>query len=203
MTCAKDWRLTDEQQRLVEANLGLARLAAARVERRMTAVGKGRRWTFEELTSAATLGLIRAARGFDPSRGTRFSTYATACCMTAVGRILDRESRPVGLGYGRRDATGQLSDASARQIETRGGGDPADAVADAELTEARRRLARKLLRRLDPAGRRVARLVFIDGLGFKGAARVLGVSRQCVQQCWRIRLRRLRKAMAGEGVTCP
>lgn len=71
-----------------EANLGLARSCAARY------IGRG--IEYEELYGAACLGLVKAAKGFDPSRGLRFSTYAVPVIMGEI-RQLFRQSSPVKL----------------------------------------------------------------------------------------------------------
>ena len=52
----------------VEANLGLVRLCAGRF--------RGRGIEYEELYSAGCMGLVKAVKAFDGSRGVRFSTYA-------------------------------------------------------------------------------------------------------------------------------
>ena len=56
---------------LVESNIGLAVALARRYGRH--------RDSMDDVRQAALEGLVRAARRFDPDRGVRFSTYATAC----------------------------------------------------------------------------------------------------------------------------
>lgn len=59
------------KQLLVTANMGLVHAVVKSQHSRKTGV------TYEELVQEGSLGLMRAAELFDPSRGLRFSTYAT------------------------------------------------------------------------------------------------------------------------------
>lgn len=65
--------LTADQQTLVSENLGLAYHWAGS----FASDGEADR-------DAAVNGLIRAAQGFDPERGYKFSTYATYCIRSAL-----------------------------------------------------------------------------------------------------------------------
>jgi DNA-directed RNA polymerase specialized sigma subunit len=72
--------LNPDQQRLVEANLGLAGAAARRWQRRLKAP-----WAdFVELRSLCHVGLCRAALTFDPAKGAAFSTWASLACDSQV-----------------------------------------------------------------------------------------------------------------------
>ena len=62
------------KQLLVSANMGLVH---AVVKKKYYHVRHQSGLTYEELIQEGSLGLIRAAELFDPSRGVRFSTYAT------------------------------------------------------------------------------------------------------------------------------
>ena len=72
-------RLTDAQRLLVEENLGLARRTAWKYN--ASCARHGMDW--EDVFSIACLGLIRAARKFDPSQG-KASTYLIHGCELAV-----------------------------------------------------------------------------------------------------------------------
>ena len=65
--------------RLVEENLGLVQRAVNKLLARLPAGVDT-----DNLLSAGTLGLVEAARKFDPARGIRFSTYAFARIRGAV-----------------------------------------------------------------------------------------------------------------------
>ena len=62
------------KQLLVSANMGLVH---AVVKKQYGSIRKATGLTKEELIQEGSLGLLRAAELFDPSRGLRFSTYAT------------------------------------------------------------------------------------------------------------------------------
>lgn len=74
---------------LVERNLRLVVYAVKRY--------RGLGVDFEELVQEGTLGLIRAAEKFDPSKGYKFSTYATWWIRQAAGRAVAYKGRTVRL----------------------------------------------------------------------------------------------------------
>ena len=69
----------DTAETTVEGNLGLVRLCAGRF--------KGRGIEYEELYSAGCMGLVKAVRAFDNSRGVRFSTYAVPVILGEIRRL--------------------------------------------------------------------------------------------------------------------
>lgn len=69
----------DTEEVTIEENLGLVRLCAGRF--------KGKGIEYEELYSAGCIGLIKAARAFDKSRGVRFSTYAVPVILGEIKRL--------------------------------------------------------------------------------------------------------------------
>src|SRR5262249_61199901 len=58
-------------------------------------VGKG--LDLPDLIAEGNLGLLRAVEGFDPSRNTRFSTYAGYWFMQAIQRALTNTDKAVGI----------------------------------------------------------------------------------------------------------
>ncbi|MBR4627929.1 MAG: sigma-70 family RNA polymerase sigma factor [Ruminococcus sp.] len=64
---------------LAEENLGLIHLCANRF--------RGRGIEYEELYSAGCMGLMKAIRAFDTSRGVKFSTYAVPVILGEIKRL--------------------------------------------------------------------------------------------------------------------
>lgn len=62
-----------------EDNLGLVRLCAGKF--------KGKGIEYEELYSAGCMGLLKATKGFDSSRGVRFSTYAVPVILGEMKQL--------------------------------------------------------------------------------------------------------------------
>lgn len=63
----------------VQSNLGLVHLCANRF--------KSKGIDYDDLYSAGCIGLIKAARGFDESRGVMFSTYAVPVILGEIKRL--------------------------------------------------------------------------------------------------------------------
>jgi DNA-directed RNA polymerase specialized sigma24 family protein len=74
--------LTERQQKLVEANLGIGRLAAVRMHPQCKACGL----PFEDAVAVAYLALCIAAVKFKPAHGVKFLTYAYAAAVQKISR---------------------------------------------------------------------------------------------------------------------
>ncbi len=76
---------------LIEQNAGLVKKIALRFT--------GRGVDYEDLTQIGVIGMIKAARSFDFSFGTAFSTYAVPLIMGEIRRFL-RDDGPIKVGRG-------------------------------------------------------------------------------------------------------
>jgi RNA polymerase primary sigma factor len=77
------------RQRLIESNMRLV-INIAKTYR-------SRAIPFEDLIQEGAIGLMQAAERFDPSKGFRFSTYATHWIRQAIGRAIDNKSKAIRL----------------------------------------------------------------------------------------------------------
>ena len=85
------------RRKMVEGNLRLV----VHVAKRYATLGV----PLEDLIQEGNLGLLSAARRFDPSRGSRFGTYAYRWILAAIGKALDdRWGMPVRAVSALRDA---------------------------------------------------------------------------------------------------
>jgi RNA polymerase primary sigma factor len=77
----------DARERMIRANLRLV----VNIARHYT--GKG--LALQDLIEEGNLGLLRAVEGFDPSMGTRFSTYASYWIKQSIKRALVNTAKPI------------------------------------------------------------------------------------------------------------
>jgi RNA polymerase sigma factor (sigma-70 family) len=69
---------TEQRNKIVMDNIGLAAVVAKKWHKKLI------RLTFLDSYQEACLGLIDAVEGFDPSRGYKFSTYASKCMSSRI-----------------------------------------------------------------------------------------------------------------------
>lgn len=77
------------KQKLTEANMRLVINIAKSY--------RSRAIPLEDLIQEGAIGLMQAAERFDPSKGFRFSTYATHWIRQAIGRAIDNKSKAIRL----------------------------------------------------------------------------------------------------------
>ena len=87
-------KLTDDTQRLILENFGLVHSSARRF--------CGRGAEYDDLCQIGAIGLIKAAKRFDKSRGLCFSTYAVPLIMGEIRRFL-RDNSLVRVSRSTRD----------------------------------------------------------------------------------------------------
>lgn len=81
--------LTAEQRTLVNDNLGLIAVHLKRFVSGLSVPRRDREW--EDLFQEGAMGLMAAARSFDPTRGIPFAAYALPRIHNAVSRALERK----------------------------------------------------------------------------------------------------------------
>ncbi len=86
-------------EKFIEENLGLVHSCANRF--------RGRGVEYDDLFQAGCLGLVKAANGFDPSRGFAFSTYAVPAILGEIKRIF-RDGGAVKVGRAAKEKARQL-----------------------------------------------------------------------------------------------
>jgi RNA polymerase primary sigma factor len=89
MELAERARKGDEEakQQLVEANMRLVMNIAKHYRNALV--------PFEDLVQEGAIGLMNAVERYDPSKGYRFSTYATHWIRQAIGRAIDNKAKTV------------------------------------------------------------------------------------------------------------
>jgi len=82
---------------------------------------RGRGIEYEELFSAGCVGLVKAGRGFDETRGLQFSTYAVPVILGEIKRLF-RDGGAVKVSRGLKELS--LKVARTREILAQGGSEP-------------------------------------------------------------------------------
>ena len=80
---------SDAESELIAANMGLVKNIAVRF------MGRGEE--LDDLIQLGSIGLLKAARGYDESYGTAFSTYAVPMIIGEIRRYL-RDNGPIKIG---------------------------------------------------------------------------------------------------------
>lgn len=86
---------------------------------------------YADLISVGNLGLLRAARTFDPDRGFKFGTYAIWWIKQAIMLELDRQGRPIRFPNGTRQAASMVA-----RLDLEEGANDQSAPSVAELVDA-------------------------------------------------------------------
>ncbi len=124
------------RQKLVLSNLRLVIRFANRY--------KDRGIDFEDLVQEGNLGLLRAAQSYDPSKGTRFSTYACMWIIQFISRVVDNKARLIRLPI-RVHKDIRIVKQLIEKVKTSRGTEPslAEIVTGSNLSEARVKAAFK------------------------------------------------------------
>jgi RNA polymerase sigma factor (sigma-70 family) len=173
-------KLVNENHSLVEwsVNRYLARHHVQGVER-------------DDLVSWGMMGLLSAARAFDPNRGLRFSTLASVAIERSILRGAMQVGNQSGKALSLDEALNEGSDGETRWIET-----IPDDGAEREMarTEELEEIDRAM-HRLRPEQQRLIRLHFFQGYSLADLARQWGTTRQAVAGQLRRALRSMRRGL--------
>ena len=150
----------------------------------------------DDLVSWGMMGLVNAARAFDPRRSRSFSTLACRAIERMIIRGVSREWKPEqaqatlsldGLVFGE-DAEGR----EARFVDQL----PADENVEAALVDTERAVAvRNALKTLPDDQRRLIERHYFDQESVENIARDLGISRQGVYSREKAIFRQLRESL--------
>ncbi len=114
-------RAQEAQDALIRANLRLVVSVAKRY------IGRGS--SFEDLIQEGNIGLLRAVKKFDPTRGYKFSTYATWWIRQAITRSIADQARVIRIPVHLLDSIQRLSRAQRELTQKLGHSPTADDLA--------------------------------------------------------------------------
>jgi RNA polymerase sigma factor (sigma-70 family) len=180
-----DIRSIAERNRLVTENQGLAGMGAKIYGRSVA--------DFDERLSIANMGLLRAARRFDPTRGFKFSTFALRCIQSSFRREWTR-----GQSGRAKIARNTISIFSGEENSSHG--DVFGLVAPPDSngpTADFRRAMKKVLSRLTEPERFVLRARFFEGLTLEECGRARGLSNERIRQIEKQALISAREIISG------
>lgn len=174
---------------LVEDHLRLAYLLAARCRRRSRLAA---RLSPDDCAQASVLGLLLAARRFDPARGVRFSTYALYFCQRAIWDEVRRSAgvvvlpQPTSANQRSRFRSETLRQMDRASVRLADGGTAVRLIALAYSASGVDAVdaadwALDALSKLDPRERDVIEAIVLRGERPRDVALRLGISRESVR----------------------
>jgi RNA polymerase sigma factor (sigma-70 family) len=190
-------RTDEEVEQLVKANLGLVGAVVSRTLRLCTRLPIG--YDREDLYSVGSMGLLKAAQNYDPSRGAAFSTYAYGCIEHAIAGALKRETNrqieciSLSLFY---------SEEEENPLEEQFADPNADPYGST-LHRYARSLLENAVRTLPERQAGVIRALYFDGDSVGQVATRSRLSLQAVQNLHVMALKGLRRRLHGLGIRGP
>ncbi len=184
-------RSESEVHRLVDENRTLVEWSVNRYMHRHRVISAER----EDLVSWGLLGLLSAARAFDPERGLRFSTLAAL----AIERSITRGVMQADNHQGKLLSLDDMVHGDSGEAETRWAELIPDETASIDLRRTEDlALVRRALKRLRPDQQQLIEAHFFLGYSLADLARESGTTRQAVAGQVRRALRSLRRGMDSE-----
>jgi len=190
----------EDTDTLVKCHEGLVRSIAKQY------LGRGLPW--EDLLQEARIGLVKAIRGFDASRGLAFSTYATRAIHRHLYRALHYQGPVLSIpDYAPLHARDAVTNRAISLDSLHSTGQPvAEVIEDSsqqiEAEVLKRIETEHLLQRLRPQHRQVLELLYgMDGQGkrtYREVARIVGYSAEWIRQIEKSALAELRSVITEE-----
>ena len=195
--------LTDAQRDLAAENTGLAYDLIYRGRKKIVPLRIAvEKLGDERAVAEALYGLVKAARGYDPRRGFKFSTYACNVMIRAViqagqscGRLTERflngnfERVPFVTQFG-----GESSEDFSQESIPDGSEEEEDPLYSEEEVEA----LRALIAGLSEKERAVLKLRYWDKQTLVEAGKAMGVSKEAIRQVQERAVARLRRMLVQE-----
>jgi RNA polymerase sigma factor (sigma-70 family) len=182
-------RAEHEVRRLVDENRSLVEWGVNRYLARHVVSGADR----DDLVSWGLLGLLSAARAFDPGRGLRFSTLAALAIERSIARGAIQAGNQKGMALSLDEV---LHDNSSGEAETRWVEMIRDEGAEREMTRTEEMaLLSRSLDHLRPHQQQLVEAHFFQGYSLADLARQYGTTRQAMAGQLRRTLRLLRRTM--------
>jgi RNA polymerase sigma factor for flagellar operon FliA len=182
-----------EVDRLVRENEKLVQFVVNRCMRRYSAPGMER----EDLVSWGMIGLVRAARAWDPERAGSFTTLACTVIERSIARGVRRDGKPeqaaVTLSLDSLVSGEESGEREESFLERLAGEQDVEGEI---LEDASRDAVRRAVAALPESQRRLIELHFYQDIPVAEAAVALGLSRQSAFERQRTALRKLRSALA-------
>jgi RNA polymerase sigma factor (sigma-70 family) len=191
-------RTEAEVEQLVREHQGLVRYIVERVRRRCS-VGD---MEHEDLIAWGMLGLLQAARIWDPERACSFSTLAYVAIERRILRGVRCEGKPEQAA-----ATLSLDEMAFEEGESGPSARIVDQIAGNQDVEQQffdsetRTLVRSAVEQLPPPHRRLIERHFYDGVPIAELAKELGVSRQAAYVRQKDILRQLRDLLSSSSAS--
>jgi RNA polymerase primary sigma factor len=183
-----------EIERIVQQNSGLIALLVGRTLRRCPRLPTV--YDYDDLYSLGNIGLLSAARTYDPQRGVAFSTYAYRCIEHAILGALKRE-------WDQQIECVCLSQLSAEEDENPIEDQIRDTAPDASkvaLHRSDRELLDAAMAGLPDRQQEVIRSIYFDGESIADVARRWRLSMQAVQKQHVLALKALKHRLRSFGI---